>query len=174
MRKLAPFGAVVRGLAAGAFGTALMTGWQGLTMKLRSSSEDSTRRGETEPGGPEQDDPWQRASAPAKVGRKILEGVFDYEVPPEGIGLLTNVMHWSYGISWGAVYGLIRRSASGSAVHGGLKFGSAVWAMSYVTLVPLGIYRPPWKYSPGELALDLSYHLAYGMGVGLGHEAIAK
>jgi len=37
--------------------------------------------------------------------------------------------------------------------------------MSYVQLVPMGLYDPPWKTPPQELALDLSYHLAYGVGV---------
>jgi len=30
---------------------------------------------------------------------------------------------------------------------------------------PLGIYEPPWRYPPKELAIDLSYHLVYGLGV---------
>jgi hypothetical protein len=50
----------------------------------------------------------------------------------------------------------------------GLAFGTVVWAMSYVELVPLGLYEPPWKYPPEELAFDLSYHLAYGAGLGVG------
>jgi hypothetical protein len=47
-------------------------------------------------------------------------------------------------------------------------FGTAVWVASYLTLVPMGIYRAPWRYPPVELALDLSYHLAYGAGAGVG------
>ena len=26
----------------------------------------------------------------------------------------------------------------------------------------MGLYDPPWKTPPAELALDLSYHLVYG------------
>ncbi len=37
--------------------------------------------------------------------------------------------------------------------------------MSYVQLVPMGLYELPWKYPPKDLALDLSYHLVYGAGV---------
>ena len=48
----------------------------------------------------------------------------------------------------------------------GLGFGTLVWLMSYVEMVPLGIYEPPWAYSAPELAMDLSYHLAYGAGLG--------
>jgi hypothetical protein len=38
--------------------------------------------------------------------------------------------------------------------------------------VPLGIYKPPWKYPPQELGLDLSYHLVYGAGVAAAYAAL--
>ena len=151
-----------RGLVAGVAGTAAMTAWQELSAKLqsrRSKDEATSQSSGTS-------DPWADAPAPAKAGRLIL-GAIGYEVPPDEIGLLTNVMHWGYGTTWGAVYG----AAMGNVAHDrplvrGLGFGAWVWVMSYVQLVPLGIYRPPWKYPPAELALDLSYHLAYGAGLG--------
>jgi hypothetical protein len=148
-----------------------MTAAQTLAMKPRRSSGDEDAGAGTGPS-PEQQDPWEQAPAPAKVARKILEGVFDCEVPPKKIGLLTNAVHWGYGTSWGALYGLLPGTAPVSPVRRGLMFGTAVWVMSYLTLVPMGIYRAPWRYPPGELALDLSYHLAYGAGVGTGFALI--
>jgi hypothetical protein len=148
-----------------------MTAAQTLAMKPRRSSGDEDAGAGTGPS-PEQQDPWEQAPAPAKVARKILEGVFDCEVPPKKIGLLTNAVHWGYGTSWGALYGLLPGTARVSPVRRGLMFGTAVWVMSYLTLVPMGIYRAPWRYPPGELALDLSYHLAYGAGVGAGFALI--
>jgi hypothetical protein len=144
---------------AGAVGTAAMTGWQELAAKLRSVGDG----GESQPL-----DPWANAPAPAKVGRMILSSL-GYEVPPDQIGLLTNVMHWGYGTTWGAVYGVLNDGSSRRRpLIRGLAFGTVVWAMSYVELVPLGLYEPPWKYPPEELAFDLSYHLAYGAGLGVG------
>lgn len=166
-RCLTPAGAVVRGLVAGIAGAAVMTGWQLLAAKLQSSEEDG---GEQDDG---EQDPWEQASVPAKVAKRIGEGVFQKEVPPELIGLLTNVMHWGYGTSWGAVYGV---AAGGGGrprtLRGGAAFGTAVWAMSYVQLVPMGLYEPPWTYPSQELALDLSYHLVYGVGVAAAFRAI--
>ena len=37
--------------------------------------------------------------------------------------------------------------------------------MSYVELVPMGLYEPPWKYPAKSLAKDLSYHLVYGVAL---------
>jgi hypothetical protein len=53
-------------------------------------------------------------------------------------------------------------------------FGSAVWASSYAELVPMGIYELPWKYKPQELALDLSYHLAYGLATAVAFAGLSR
>jgi hypothetical protein len=45
--------------------------------------------------------------------------------------------------------------------------------MSYAQLVPMGLYAPPWTYPPRELALDLSYHVVYGIGAGAGFALVA-
>lgn len=153
-------GRVGRGFVAGVVGTAAMTAWQELSAKLQSAQqgEESKESGSS--------DPWANASAPAKVGRLILHAL-GYEVPAEKIGLLTNVMHWGYGTGWGGVYGAVMGTrAHEHPLIRGLAFGTWVWVMSYVQLVPLGLYELPWKYPAPELALDLSYHLAYGAGLG--------
>ena len=152
-------------------GTAVMTAWQALAMKLPGAAEGGGGRDEATG---ESRDPWEQAPTPAKVARKVLQGVFDRDVPPGKIGLLTNTMHWGYGTSWGALYGLIQGSAPGPALRRGLLFGTGVWAASYLILVPMGLYEPPWQSSPKELALDVSYHLAYGAGVGGGYAAVDR
>lgn len=159
-----PLGAIGRGLVAGAIGTAAMTGWQTLAGKLQGAAEGSGGS-EGSSSGEEPKDPWEEASAPAKVAKRVLEGVFEQEVGPDKIGLLTQAMHWGYGTSWGAAYGVLAGTAGRSTVRGGLAFGTGVWASSYAQLVPMGLYEPPWKYPPQTLALDLSYHLVYGTGV---------
>ena len=78
---------------------------------------------------------------------------------------MTNVMHWLYGVSWGGFYGAAAGRARPDPVAGGLALGTGVWGAAYAQLVPLGIYEPPWKYPAKDLALDLSYHLVYGIAV---------
>jgi len=167
--EVTPIGAVGRGLVAGFAGTAAMTAWQELSARLRSDGAPEEQGLQQPP-----EDPWASASAPAKVGRRIIEGVFHRQLPANRIGLLTNAMHWSYGTGWGAAYGLIQGTWPGGAIRSGLLFGTGVWAMSYVTMVPMGLYELPWRYSPGDLGLDLSYHLAYGAGVGAAHGLLER
>jgi hypothetical protein len=153
-----PLGAIARGLLAGAGGTAAMTAYQ----TAISNGDDGKSSG----------DPWKDAPAPAKVAKRILEGVFHREVSPAQIPLLTNAMHWSYGTAWGAVYGVVQGTVRTRALLLGPAFGLGVWAASYAALVPMGIYRPPWRYAPNELAADLSYHLVYGTGAALVYDAL--
>jgi hypothetical protein len=36
----------------------------------------------------------------------------------------------------------------------------------------MGLYRPPWAYSPAKLANDVGYHLTYGLGVASAYAAL--
>jgi hypothetical protein len=162
-----PVAALVRGAAAGVVGTAVMTAAQVLPQKLLSSD---AQQG----GGEEPQDPWEQAPVPALVAKRVIEGVFHKDVPADRIDLLTNVMHWGYGTTWGAVYGLLHEHAAARPLRSGVTFGVAVWAMSYVQLVQMGLYQPPWEYSPKELSMDIGYHLAYGAGLGAGHRLAAE
>ncbi len=169
MKRARIAGALGRGVAAGLVGTGFMTAWQELAAKLKTSSRDSGAA----PQPPE--DPWEEASAPAKVAKRIGEGVFHKHVSPERIPMLTNAMHWGYGTGWGTVYGLAAGSARKSpGLAAGAGFGSVVWMMSYVQLVPMGLYDPPWKIPPQALALDLSYHLVYGTSVASAYRLLRR
>lgn len=166
--QVTPLGAVGRGLAAGLLGTVAMTGWQLLAAKLQSSGEAAT----PEPAVNRPVDPWEEASVPARLAKRIIEGVFLVEVPASRIGLLTEAMHWGYGTAWGGAYGLLAGTAGRSTVRGGLAFGLGVWTSSYVELVPTGLYEPPWKYSAEVIGLDLSYHLVYGTGTAVAYRLL--
>lgn len=170
VKRLTPLNAVAAGLAAGVVGTGLMTAWQELAARLRPPASEDAPEADQPPR-----DPWDDASAPAKVAKRIGEGVFLTPVSSERIPLLTDVMHWGYGTSWGAVYGLIASSARDAPTLGaGAAFGTVVWVMSYVQLAPMGLYAPPWKTPPKELALDLSYHLVYGAGVASAYRLLTR
>ncbi len=143
-----------------------MTAHQELVLKLQGSDSSDGASGD------EPQDPWENASAPAKVAKRVIEGVFQKQVPPDKIGLLTNAMHWGYGTLWGAAYGLLQGTVHAKPLVMGPLFGSGVWASSYVELVPMGLYEPPWRYPAKTVANDVGYHLTYGVGVASAYAAI--
>jgi hypothetical protein len=144
-----------KGILAGVAGTAAMTGYQLAVAKLRGR-----------PLATPVPHKWADAPAPAQVAKRAADALGQgRRFTRDDVPVLTNAMHWLYGVSWGAVYGAAASAARPSPVAGGMAFGTGVWASSYAELVPLGIYEPPWKYPATELALDLSYHLVYGVAV---------
>ncbi len=169
-RKLTPLPAVTRGLIAGVIGTAAMTVAQELSARLQSSGGGGG-------GGAQEEsaDPWEQASAPAKVAKRIGEGVFQREVSSDLIPVLTRATHWGYGTGWGLVYGILAGSDERArSLPAGLVFGAGVWVMSYVQLVPMGLYELPWKYPVRDEAMELSYHLVYGAGASMGFRALTR
>jgi hypothetical protein len=148
------FRSLARGVAAGVVGTAAMTAYQLAVAKARG-----------QPLATPVPHRWADAPAPAQVAKRLADAVGQGgRFTREDVPLLANAVHWLYGVSWGALYGAVP--------GGGLAFGTTVWASGYAELVPLGIYEPPWRYPPKELALDWSYHAVYGLGVAVAFAAL--
>jgi hypothetical protein len=105
---------------------------------------------------------WSKAPAPAQVGKRLFEGLFQRELPARYAALTNNVMHWTYGLAWGAFYGIIAGSVHPPKIRSGIAFGTAVWVTDYIILPLAHLYKPMWEYDRGTLAKDLSAHLVYG------------
>jgi hypothetical protein len=106
---------------------------------------------------------WDEAPAPAQLGKRVVEGLFQRKLSPQREPLINNVTHWGYGMLGGAQYGLVAESLPTPRIRYGLPFGAAVWATSYVVLPAAKLYKPIWEYDLGTLAKDLSAHLVYGV-----------
>jgi hypothetical protein len=146
---------LARGVAAGLAGTALMTVYQ-LAVKAARGERLDTPVPRT----------WDDAEAPAQVAKKTARLLGrERAITKADAPLVTQAMHWLYGTGWGLGYALLASRRRPSPPAGAAVLGVSVWAAAYAQLVPLGIYEPPWRYPPAELALDLSYHLVYGAGV---------
>lgn len=144
---------VARGLLAGAAGTAAMTAAQTAYLKARGEEPSTT---------------------PAEVGRRIVEGVLQRDVPPERMGALNNVMHWLYGTSWGALFGLAHACRRSSPLGDGAPFAALVWGASLVELPAMGLAPPVWDYPRDQLASDAGFHLVYGLGVAAAYAVLDR
>jgi len=150
--------ALARGLAAGVLGTVAMDlVWY--SRHRRGGGEGSFREWDITT----EVESWDKAPAPAQMGRKLIEGATGQEVPVERAAALTNVMHWGYGASWAIGYGALT-SALGRrrAWWHGPAFGFIVWGSDYVVLPLAGVYEPIWRYDVATLWKDLSAHLVFG------------
>jgi hypothetical protein len=156
--RVTPLGAVTRGLAAAAVGTLAMDlllygryrKGGGTTGFLRWEFSADVQS-------------WDQAPAPAHVGKRLYEGLFQRELPDSRAALVNNLTHWGYGILNGAPYGIVAGSAPTPRIGYGAPFGASVWASGYVVLPAAGLYQQIWTYPARVLAQDLSAHLVYGL-----------
>lgn len=141
--------AVGKGLVAGAFGTAVMTVSSTVEMRLR-------RR--------------KPSDAPARAASKLLG------VEPVGKAewqRFSDLVHWAYGTSWGAVRGLLAalglRGAPAAAAH-----FAAVWGSELVTLPALDVTPPVAQWGAKEVAIDAWHHLVYAAATGLAYTCLDR
>ena len=166
---MTPLGAIWRGLVAGAIGTAAMDALL-FARYRRDGGEEPLRSWELSAGLSS----WDDAPAPAHVGKRIVEGLFQTELPPTRVPLVNNVMHWGYGMLNGALYGIVAGSLPAQRIRDGLPFGAGVWGSGYVVLPAMKLYEPIWKYDRKTLGKDLSAHLVYGLATAAGMRLLSS
>jgi hypothetical protein len=164
---MTPIGALVRGVLAGAFGTVAMDLVWFYRYK-RGGGESGFFDWELSVGL----DDWSKASAPAQVGKRLYEAFFQHELSPRWAALTNNIMHWSYGMGWGGIYGIVAGSTQRPRILAGVPFASFVWGMSYVILPAAGVYKPIWEYDLHTLWQDFSAHLVYGLSTAASFRAL--
>ncbi len=165
---MSPVGAVVRGVAAGALGTAAMDLLL-YSRYRRGGGDQPFVEWELSAGLSE----WDGAPAPALVGKRVVEGVFGVELSPRWARLTNNVTHWAYGIMWGGQYGIWAGSARAPHAWYGLIVGTVAWGTGYVVLPLAKLYRPIWEYDAKTLARDYSGHLVFGATTGVAFRALS-
>ena len=143
------FGALARGMIAGAVGTVALTLSERLEMAITG------REGSQVPG---------------EVGAHLLPGN-DPDARSD-VDRLNTPVHWAHGIAMGGLRGLLDvggvRGTAATAAHFALFWGSD--AMLYRAL---GVADVPWRWSGDELASDVLHKGVYAVATGAVYEALA-
>ena len=137
-----------RGLVAGLAGTAAMTVSSTIEQKLR--------------GRP-------ASTAPADAAAKVL-GIKSFP-SDRAKNTFSNVVHWGYGTSWGAVRGVMRALGMSPVAATGAHF-SAVWGSEQVMLPALEVAPPVTMWGKEEIAIDGFHHLVYVTATGISYELL--
>ncbi|WP_431278218.1 hypothetical protein [Leifsonia poae] len=155
--RTTPVGAIVRGAAAGVVGTMAFDLWLYLQY----------RRGKGTEPFPDWEfsadvTGWDNAPAPAQVGRRLVDGLFETELPNSRAAGFNNVAHWAYALSGAVAYGVVAGSLRRPKIAYGPLFGAAMWLSGYVILPPMHLYKRITEYDSKTLGKDLLAHLVYG------------
>jgi hypothetical protein len=165
--KVTPVGAVTLGAVAGAVGTAAMD-----LVWYRRYRKAGGQHGQLAWETAEGVDKWDDVSAPGQVGRRLVEGFSQTELPDRWARTMTNVVHWMTGLGWGALFGIVAGSTKRRSWALGLLFGPLVWLASYVLMPLAKLYKPIWAYDAKTLGKDLSAHVVYGAATGAAFAAL--
>ena len=93
----------------------------------------------------------RRSSRPSRPGtplptrgrsKRVIEGFAQRTLPDGWAWPVSTAMHWGYGSSAAALYGILAGSARRPRARYGLPFGAGVWAAGYVVLPEAGLYKP--------------------------------
>ena len=142
-------GAMGRGLVAGVAGTALMTVASTIEMKVQGR---------------------EASTAPADAAAKVLG------VEPTGDdeqARFSNVVHWAYGTSWGALRGVLGAVGLTGPAAAGAHF-AAVWGSGLVMLPALGVAPPLKEWGAKALATDAFHHLVYAAATSMAFAALDR
>ncbi|WP_438025268.1 hypothetical protein [Sorangium sp. So ce233] len=81
---------------------------------------------------------------------------------------LAKGMHWGYGVTNGALFGLatsrIHLRTVRAALLAGAAMGTAVWAIGYIGWLPAAKLTPPvWRQGARHVAVSVLGHMAFGI-----------
>lgn len=137
------------GLVAGAVGTAAMTLLQMIEMKMTGREPSTT---------------------PAEAVDELADIAPEDEEKRERF---SNLVHWSYGSSLGAVRGILASTALSPVVADSVFLGS-VWGAQLIFLPALGMTAPPTEWGAKALAKDFGHHFVYAAGVAVAWRALTS
>lgn len=141
--------ALGRGLFAGLIGTVAMTLVQLVEMKITGRAP---------------------STAPADAAAKMLG------IEPRGPVERTrfsNLVHFAYGTTWGAVRGLLGITGLAPWLATLLHF-ALIWGTGLMMLPAVGVAPPVTKWGAKWVVLDAAYHVVYAVATGLTYEYITR
>src|SRR6185369_4814866 len=101
--------------------------------------------------------------ATVKAADAISRELFDHKLTKAERRVAGPVMHYSFAVNTGMMYGALAELTPLTTVGFGLPFGAAVWAIADETVVPLfGLSKPPTEYPLSNHLYSLASHFVYG------------
>jgi len=113
---------------------------------------------------------------PREITERVAEEVgVKQELDEPGRFWLTLASHFCYGSAAGALYGPLRGTLPVPPPVEGAAYGLAVWAGSYLGLLPaLGILAPATHHPARRNGLMIAAHLVWGASLGAFADALAQ
>ncbi len=101
-----------------------------------------------------------------KAASAISQAIFHHRLTAAQKEIAGPAVHYAFGTTVGALYGVLAGSRGSTRLGWGLPLGAAVWLGAHVIIVPaLGLSKPITREARGTEALEFASHLVYGIVV---------
>ena len=138
------------GMVGGAIGTIVMEQLATLIYRF----EDPKKK--------KQEEEIRKESPYDTMARRIANDILRVHLSDEDIRLLGQLLHWGYGIGWGAIYGLMRDRIPAVRKAAGLPFGIVFSLIGDEALnTALKLTPPPQAYPIDSHIRGLVAHIVY-------------
>jgi uncharacterized membrane protein YagU involved in acid resistance len=98
-----------------------------------------------------------------KTASAISQAIFQRRLTAAQKEMAGPVVHYAFGTTMGALYGVLADSRDATRLGWGLPFGAAIWLGAHVITVPaLGLSEPITREVPAAEAVEFISHLVYG------------
>jgi len=102
--------------------------------------------------------------AAERLAQTISVGVFDHELSDDEKNTAGTALHYAYGISMGAVYGVAAEILPETTIGAGSVYASLIWMGADEGVVPLlGLSKSADEYPLSIHACAFASHLVYGL-----------
>ena len=158
--------AAAKGALAGLLGTVVIS--LGMTYGPRLMEKYGLMDGGSEPP----DDPAEPQEPTEVLVDKVASTVFDADMPAGPRHLAGRAVHWSYGASRGALYGVSQSQLKLPPALGGLVLGAIASGVASTVVPALDLAPPPTEQPLPQTAMMSALHILYGETVALAYEAL--
>jgi uncharacterized membrane protein YagU involved in acid resistance len=146
-----------RGVIAGLVGGVIAAGAMSLVHQSLAGISAGAPQPKPPPDQPQEED------ATVKVADGIARRLLHRPLPEDKKPLASNLVHYAFGASVGALYGGVAAVVPRVTTAVGLPFGVAVWLGAHVVAVPaLGLAEPPTRRPVSKEGQEFVLHLVYG------------
>ncbi|MFT3775229.1 MAG: hypothetical protein QM820_58520 [Minicystis sp.] len=161
-----PLGALARGLAAGAVGSAV----QDLFFRATHSIAPRTPKNVFSP--PERDQIEETATQ--TIARRAVQYLLQRSLSPEGKARGATIVHYAFGASLGGAYGLLRESLPATRTPAGvLAYSVGAWVVGDDLVIPLfRLGAWPNAYPLKTHAYAIAAHVVFGAATAATYEAL--
>lgn len=137
---------VVKGLVAGIAAGAVATAAKSLAERLYPPRTE----GQPEP--------------PDLLADKLAEEATGHGLDPDSKAIASETIHWVFGVTAGAAYGVLAEFFPAATSRQGVSFGMTLMALTHESALPaFGLSEPPGDQTPREKTSEMATHMVYGL-----------